>query len=151
MSSFTRSPTHAEVPSTTTAKLALALEDASDNGGSSLAHGDLLAVARESGERISHCYAASLLADVKLSEASPVQLVFCVGACQRWGALDCIDHAAERLHELTAKGRPHFDIRVRQCLERCEKAAVCEVRTPEGTQVLTETDASKLDGVLGIF
>jgi hypothetical protein len=130
------------------AKLALELEDAAVVRDGSLSHDDVISLASAIGEPVSHCYAASVLADVRINETHADKLVFCVGACQRWGALDCIDHSVKRLAERAAVGHPRFAIGVRQCLDRCDQAPVCEVLTSKGKQLITEADPSRLDAVL---
>lgn len=142
MPSPTRSPTHEDVPAATLAKLGLDLDEAVEaNGGAPLEHETIAELAGERGKPVSQYYAASVLAtDVELAKRHDVTLVFCAGVCQRWGALDCIDRAAERKE---AGGR--FDLAVRTCLDKCEHAAVCEVRTPDGTSVITQATPAKID------
>ncbi|HTJ44639.1 MAG TPA: hypothetical protein VL463_21185 [Kofleriaceae bacterium] len=142
MPSPTRSPTHEDVPPATLAKLGLDLDDASN--GDAIEHETIVELAAERGKPVSQYYAASVLAtDVAIAAHHVVTLVFCAGVCQRWGALDCIDRAAER-KEAGAK----IDIAVRQCLDKCEHAAVCEIRTPDGTTVLTQSSPAKIDAAL---
>ena len=98
-------------------------------------------LAEDRGRPVSHYYAgATLGADVEHEVKHPVQLVACVGKCQMYGALDVIDRVAE-FHEQ----QPRFDLVTRQCLDRCDEAAVCELRTPDGTVTLT---LAKPDGVV---
>jgi len=74
--------------------------------------------------------------------------VFCAGKCQSWGALDCIDRAAE-IWERRRDGKlPLFDIVSRQCLDRCANAAVFEIRTPDGTAVITMATPDKVEAAL---
>jgi hypothetical protein len=144
MPSPTRSPTHEDVPPATLAKLGLDLDEAFEAAGAPLEHDVLVELATDRGKPVSQYYAAAVLAtDVELAAHHDTALVFCAGVCQRWGALDCIDRAAERKE---AGGR--FDIAVRQCLDRCEHAAVCEIRTPDGTVVLTQATPAKVDEAL---
>lgn len=127
----TRSPTHREVEPARLAALGLEVEDLAD--GAPIGVAALRDLAQDRGRPVSHFYAgATLGADVELEVVHPVQLVACVGKCQSYGALDIIDAAAE-FHER----RPRFDLVTRQCLDRCDEAAVCELRTPDGTVTLT--------------
>jgi NADH:ubiquinone oxidoreductase subunit E len=150
MPSPTRSPTHEDVPPATLAKLGLDLDEALEEAGAdALPHDKLVELAGDRGKPVSQYYAASVLAtDVAVAPAHDVTLVFCAGVCQRWGALDCIDRAAERLEERTAKGQRGFDIAVRTCLDKCEHAPVCEIRTPDGTSVITQASPAKIDTAL---
>jgi hypothetical protein len=150
MPSPNRSPTHEDVAPAVLAKLALDLDEAvEENDGAPLAHATLVELAGDRGKPVSQYYAASVLAtDVEVAATHPVTLVFCAGVCQRWGALDCVDHAALRLEERAAAGRPGFDIAVRTCLDKCEHAPVCEVRTPDGTSTITQASAAKIDEAL---
>jgi hypothetical protein len=144
MPSPTRSPTHEDVPPATLAKLGLDLDDAAEAAGGPLEHEALVELAAERGKPVSQYYAAAVLAtDVELARHHELTLVFCAGTCQRWGALDCIDRAAERKEA----GAP-IDLAVRTCLDRCEHAAVCEVRTPDGTTIVTEATPAKIDAAI---
>ncbi len=144
MGSPTRSPTHDDVPPATLAKLGLELDEIFEETGAPVEHAAIVELATDRGKPVSHYYAAAVLAsDVELATRHDVALVFCAGVCQRWGALDCIDRAAEHV-ERGAK----LDIAVRQCLDRCEHAAVCEVRTRDGTSVITQASPAKIDEVL---
>ena len=79
----------------------------------------------------------------ELEVSHPIQLVVCAGKCQSWGALDVIDRAAEIWEKA-----PRFDLVTRQCLDRCDQAAVCELRTPDGTVVLTQATADTVAAAL---
>jgi hypothetical protein len=150
MPSPNRSPTHEDVPPAVLAKLALDLDEAVDeNGGAPLPHATLVDLAGDRGKPVSQYYAASVLAtDVEIAATHPVTMVFCAGVCQRWGALDCVDHAAARREERAAAGQPLFDIAVRTCLDKCEHAPVCELRTPDGTSTISQTTSAKIDEAL---
>jgi len=126
----TRSPTHREVEPARLAALGLEVEDLAD--GAPIGPGAIIELAQDRGRPVSHYYAgATLGADVELEVAHPVQLVVCAGKCQQWGSLDVIDRAAD-LWEKT----PRFDLLTRQCLDRCDEAAVCEIRSPDGNIVM---------------
>jgi hypothetical protein len=145
----TRAPTHEDLPPASLARLGLDLDEAHEQAGQPLDHASLVELAAERGKPVSHYYAAAALAaEVPLAAKHAVALVFCAGTCQRWGALDCIDQAALRLDQRIADGRAGFDIAVRPCLDRCEHAAVCEIRTPDGTSVLTRTTPAAIDEAL---
>jgi hypothetical protein len=149
MTSPLRTPTHQEISPARLAQLALDLDDAAEGAsGRPLEHETIALLAERQGIPVSHYYAAAPLTDVSLSQAQPAKIDFCVGACQRWGALECIDSAAARLAQLKAEGKPGFNIAVRQCLDKCERAAVCRITTQDGTCFLTETTAETLAATL---
>lgn len=128
----TRSPSHREVEPARLAALGLEVEDLAD--GAPIGPAALLELAQDRGRPVSHYYAgATLGADVEFEVSHPSQVIVCAGKCQQWGALDVIDRVAE-IWERT----PRFDLVTRQCLDRCDQAAVCEVRTPDGNVVLTQ-------------
>lgn len=127
----TRSPTHREVEPARLAALGLEVEELADGQPVSLEA--LLELARDRGRPVSHYFAgATLGADVEVAVSHPVQVVACVGKCQQWGALDVIDRVADEWEK-----SPRFDLSTRQCLDRCDQAAVCEIRGPDGNIVLT--------------
>jgi hypothetical protein len=138
----TRSPTHRDLEFSKLASLGLEVEEAAD--GAPVAPEVLLELARDRGRPVSHYYAAAALAaEVELAIAHPVQAVFCAGKCQSWGALALIDRAAELWER-----RRDFDLVARACLDRCAQAAVCEIRTPDGTAVLTQATPDQVEAAL---
>lgn len=137
-----RSPTHRELEAARLARLGLELEELAEDG--ALTPDRVLALAEEQGRDPSHYYAAVALATDLVLPTAPVTAVFCVGNCQAWGALDCVDRAAAAW-ERRGGG---FAIGVRSCLDRCHDAPVCEVRTPDGTAVLAPATPDAVDGAL---
>lgn len=125
-----RSPTHKEIDPARLARLGLDVEELAEGG--AITPDRVLALAGEQGKEPSQFYAALALATEIEQPAAPVTAVFCVGTCQQWGALDLVDRAAE-IWEQRGGG---FAIVARACLERCEHAPACEVRSPSGTVVL---------------
>jgi hypothetical protein len=143
----TRSPTHRDIEFNKLAPLGLEVEEAAD--GAPIGPAKLLEVAGDRGRPVSHYFAAAALAaDVEQVVGHPVQAVFCAGKCQSWGALDCIDRAAEIWEARRDKKLPLFDIVSRQCLDRCASAAVCEIRTPDGTAVIAMANPDKVAAAL---
>lgn len=126
-----RSTTHRDIDMHKLAGLGMEVEELAEGG--PLTPDRILALAEEQGKPPSHYYAAVALAtDLELPAAAPVTLTFCAGKCQSWGALDAIDRALAEWEKRPGK----FAISVRTCLDKCEDAAVCEVRTPGGTATL---------------
>lgn len=104
----------------------------------------LLRYAEEQGKPVSHYYAAVALATELELPSEPVTAVFCAGKCQSWGALDAIDEAAA----LWEKRGGGFAIGVRSCLDKCEDAAVCQLRTPSGTATLVRVKPDEVKAAL---
>lgn len=142
-----RSPTHRDVDMNRLAGLGMEVEELAEGG--PLTTDRLLRYAEEQGKPVSHYYAAIALATELELPSAPVTAVFCAGKCQSWGALDAIDEAAAQWE----KRGGGFAIGVRTCLDRCEDAAVCQLRTPAGTATLVRVrpeDVQKaLDEALG--
>src|SRR5215212_8771202 len=90
----TRSPTHADVELSRLASMGLELEDIAD--GETIALPALIELAEDRGRPASHYLAAIPLAtELKLAGTAPLTLKVCAGNCQRYGALDLLDHLAE--------------------------------------------------------
>jgi len=143
----TRSPTHRDIEFSKLASLTVEVEDAA--GGEPLTPDQMLDLAQDRGRPVSHYYAAAALgAEVELAVSHPVQAVFCAGKCQSWGALDNLDRAAELWERRRDAKLPLFDIVSRHCLDRCDQAAVCEIRTPDGTAVLTKATPAQVEAAL---
>ena len=135
MNTPNRSPTHRDLDPARLPGLGLELEELAEDGPVTPAR--VIALAEEQGKPVSHYYAAVALAtDLELPTA-PVTAVVCAGKCQSWGALDCLDAAAAAYDR-----HGGFAIAVRPCLDRCADAPVVELRTPDGTAVLTRTSGA---------
>lgn len=138
-----RSPTHRDVDMNRLAGLGMEVEELAEAG--PLTTDRLLRYAEEQGKPVSHYYAAVALAtECALPEDAPVTAVFCAGKCQSWGALDAID-AAALVWEKRGGG---FAITVRSCLDKCEDAAVCQLRTPSGTATLVRVKPDDVTAAL---
>jgi len=132
-----RAPTHTPLDTTRLMKLAGELEDAAEEGQLTAELIDELA--EDNGVDREHYYAALPLTDVELTapEGTP-SFVVCVGGCQGWGALPCIGALLDARDERIQSGGSTFAVRVKSCLDRCDKAAVVEVHTADGTAVIAE-------------
>lgn len=137
----TRSPTHRDIDPTRLASIGFEIEGAAEDV---LTPALLVELATDRGRPPSHYVAAAALAtELPFEVTKKVQAVFCAGKCQQWGALDCIDRAIELWQEKEA-----FDVVAKSCLDRCAHAAVCEIRTPDGTAVITEATPEKVEEAL---
>ncbi|MBA3462424.1 MAG: (2Fe-2S) ferredoxin domain-containing protein [Deltaproteobacteria bacterium] len=105
---------------------------------------DLVELAEDRGRPASHYLAAIPLAtELELASSSGVEVRVCAGNCQRYGALDLLDHLVER----SGKGRP-FGIRPVECLDHCDTGPACELHGEHGKLVLAPATASKIDEAL---
>jgi hypothetical protein len=137
----TRSPTHRDIEPSRLASIGFEIEEA---GEETLTPELLAGLAEDRGRPVSHYVAAAALAtELPFATSSKIQAVFCAGKCQQWGALDCIDHAME-----LRQTKGGFDVIAKSCLDRCANAAVCEIRTPDGTAVITEATPEKVEEAL---
>ena len=138
----TRSPTHEDVPPARLAAMGLELEDIAD--GDEVALPRLIELAEDRGRPASHYLAALPLAtELRLAADAAVTVRVCAGNCQRWGALDLLDHLAE-----TAAKTPAFGIAPVSCLDRCDLAPACEIHGAHGQLVVAPATRSALDEAL---
>ena len=139
----TRSPTHEEVDPTRLASMGLELEDIAD--GDAVPLPALVELAEDRGRPASHYIAAIPLAtELKLAGSAPVTIRVCAGNCQRYGALDLLDHLAERMLKDPSK----VAINPVTCLDRCDQAPACEAHSASGQLVLAPATTANLDEAL---
>jgi NADH:ubiquinone oxidoreductase subunit E len=139
----TRSPTHEDVPPGRLAAMGLELEDIAD--GDAVALPALIDLAEDRGRPASHYLAAVALAtELRVAPAAPVTVRVCAGTCQRWGALDLLDHLVGQL----AGAPPRFAIAPVSCLDRCDQAPACEIHGTHGQLVVAPATRAALDGAL---
>ena len=138
----TRSPTHTDVEPSRLASMGLELEEIAD--GDTVALPALIDLADDRGRPASHYLVAIPLA-TELRLAAPERLVVrvCAGTCQRYGALDLLDHLAPK-----AAARAGFSIAPVGCLDRCDQGPACEVHGDHGVLVLAPAKAAALDEAL---
>ncbi|MGE5180940.1 MAG: (2Fe-2S) ferredoxin domain-containing protein [Acidobacteriota bacterium] len=137
----TRSPTHADVEPSRLAAMGLELEDIAE--GDAVALPALVELAEDRGRPASHYLAAIPLAtELRLAGDAPVTVKVCAGTCQRYGALDLLDH-------LAAKPVATFQLAPVACLDRCDHAPACEVHGAHGQLVLAPATAAAVDEALG--
>jgi hypothetical protein len=134
----TRSPTHKEIDPARLARLGMVVEELAEGG--PITPDRVLELAAEQGKPPSHYYAGLALATDVEQAAAPTTAVFCVGTCQQWGALDCVDRAVEEWE----RRKGGFAIVAKSCLDRCEHAPACEIRSPSGTVTLAPATPAKV-------
>jgi NADH:ubiquinone oxidoreductase subunit E len=138
----TRSPTHADVEPSRLASMGLELEEIAD--GETVALPALIELAEDRGRPASHYLAAIPLAtELRLAAPSGLVVRVCAGTCQRYGALELLDHLAPR-----AAAGERFSIAPVGCLDRCDQAPACEVHGDHGQLVLAPATAASLDDAL---
>src|SRR5262249_51184209 len=108
----------------------------------------LVELAEDRGRPASHYLAAVALAtELRVAPTAPVTVRVCAGNCQRWGALDLLDHLAGQL--AGPAGRPAaFAIAPVSCLDRCDQAPACEIHGDHGQLVVAPATAAALDDAL---
>jgi NADH:ubiquinone oxidoreductase subunit E len=137
----TRSPTHEDVPIGRLSSMGLELEDIAD--GDEVALPALIELAEDRGRPASHYLAAVALAtELRVAPTGALTVRVCAGTCQRWGALDLLDHLATRA---VSSG---FSIAPVSCLDRCDLAPACEVRGDHGQLVIAPATTKAIDGAL---
>jgi len=140
----TRSPTHEDVPLARLSAMGLELEDIAD--GDAIALPALIELAEDRGRPASHYLAAVALAtELGVAPAAATTIRVCAGTCQRWGALDLLDHLAERW--IATKGT-RFSLAPVTCLDRCDQAPACEIHGAHGQLVLAPATKTTLDEAL---
>lgn len=138
----TRSPTHEDVPPGRLAAMGLEIEDIAD--GDEVALPALVALAEDRGRPVSHYLAAIPLAtELRLAGAAAITVRVCAGTCQRWGALELLDHLAER-----ATRSADLAIAPVSCLDRCDLAPACEIHGAHGQLVVAPATRTALDEAL---
>jgi hypothetical protein len=139
----TRSPTHEDIDLNRLSSMGLELEDIAVGDEVPLAA--LVELSEDRGRPASHYVAAIPLAtELRLgpsgpsgSSESPTQLKICAGNCQRWGALDLIDHVIGRVQLVPVT-----------CLDRCDQAPACELHGAHGVLVIAPASAKAVDEAL---
>jgi NADH:ubiquinone oxidoreductase subunit E len=131
----TRSPTHEDIDPSRLASMGLELEEIAE--GDEVPLPALIELAEDRGRPASHYIAAIPLAtELRLAGKAAVTVRICAGNCQRYGALDLLDHLVEK------KG---IAIAPVTCLDRCDHAPACEVHSASGQLVLAPATSANLD------
>lgn len=140
----TRSPTHEDLELRRLSSMGLELEELAEDD--AVALDALVELAEDRGRPASHYLAAIPLAtELRLASGdAPLEVKVCAGTCQRWGALDLLDHLVERSDRAHA-----FRITPVTCLDRCDQAPACEVHGAHGQLVLAPATSASLDEALG--
>jgi NADH:ubiquinone oxidoreductase subunit E len=141
----TRSPTHEDIELRRLASMGLELEELAD-GAETVELRALVELAEDRGRPASHYVAAiSLATELRLAGGgAPLTVKICAGTCQRYGALDLIDHLVDRATR-PADGAPRVAIAPVTCLDRCDLAPACELHGAHGQLVLAPATAAALD------
>ena len=145
-----RAPTHKPLELRRVMQLAPELEEAVEEGGHEVLTPELIEeLAADLGASEKHLFAAAaMMTDLKFDESDPVRFEICVGGCQSWGALSVL----EKLVQLRAKrieaGETSFGVVPRRCLDKCDRAAVVIVKTPDGTAGLSEATPEAVEAAV---
>ena len=137
----TRSPTHEDVPLGRLSSMGLEIEEIAD--GDEVTLPALIELAEDRGRPTSHYLAAIPLAtELRLAPPASITVKVCAGTCQRWGALDLLDHLAER------SASSGFAIAPVSCLDRCDHAPAVEIHGAHGQLVLAPASKAEIDDAL---
>ncbi|MGE0398389.1 MAG: hypothetical protein AB7T06_16915 [Kofleriaceae bacterium] len=125
------------------ASMGMELDEIADDGRVALPA--LVELAEDRGRPASHYIAAIPLASelALVTDSDKVRLRVCAGNCQRYGALDLLDHLVERS---LAKGG--FAIVPVECLDRCDHGPAIEIDGDHGKLVLAPATKKSLDEAL---
>lgn len=120
--------------------MGMELDEIADDG--KVALPALIELAEDRGRPASHYIAAIPLAsELQLvTDSDTVSLRVCAGNCQRYGALDLLDHLVERSQ---AKGG--FGIVPVECLDRCDHGPAIEIDGAHGKLVLAPATKAAID------
>ena len=121
--------------------MGLELEDIAEDGAVALPA--LVELAEDRGRPASHYLAAIPLAtELRVAPApgAKVTVRVCAGTCQRYGALDLLDHVVER-HAGAA-------LTPVSCLDRCDHAPAVELHGAHGVLVIAPATPGALDEAL---
>ena len=139
----TRSPTHADVELSRLAAMGLELEEIAEDDQVTLQA--LVELAEDRGRPPSHYLAAVPLAtELSVEAEAPLVVRVCAGTCQRYGALELLDHLVERIG-----AGARCSIAPVACLDRCDQAPACEVNGAHGQLVLAPATKASLDEAIG--
>lgn len=137
----TRSPTHEEIEIPRLSSMGLELEEIADGDEVSLPA--LVELAEDRGRPASHYLAAIPLAtELKVAGSAALDIRVCAGNCQRYGALDLLDHLAEH------GARDRFHITPVTCLDRCDQAPAVEIDGAHGKLVQAPATKASLDDAI---
>src|SRR5437764_11811988 len=119
----TRSPTHADIELSRLSSMGLEVEELAQDG--EVALPALAELAEDRGRPVSHYLAAAALQELRIAAppGAKVTARICAGTCQRWGALDLLDHLS---------GKPTVALAPVSCLDRCDLAPACELHGAHG-------------------
>ena len=135
----TRSATHQDLDYARLSSLGLDVEEIAK--GDEVALADLVTLAEERGKPVSHFLASIPLAtELRVKREGALVVKVCTGSCQKWGALDLLEH-------LVARWEKQHDISIApvSCLDRCDQAAACELHGAHGQLVIPAATAKSLD------
>ena len=119
--------------------MGLEIEEIAD--GDTVALPALIELAEDRGRPVSHYLAAIPLAtELRVAGSAPLTLKVCAGTCQRYGALDLLDHLAE-----LAMAGTKIALAPVTCLDRCDLAPACEIHGAHGQLVVAPATAATLD------
>ncbi len=125
------------------ASMGMELDEIADDG--KVALPALVELAEDRGRPASHYIAAIPLATelALVTDSDKVTLRVCAGNCQRYGALDILDHLVER-----SQATGGFALLPVECLDRCDHGPAIEVDGAHGKLVFAPATKKSVDEAL---
>ena len=106
-------------------------------------------VADDEGVPIALVFAgAALIPGLNHEQSSDVRFEVCIGQCQSWGALERLNQLVALRLEAQGDRKANFDVVPVECLDRCDKAPVMRVHTPEGVAALDRVEKVELNAAV---
>lgn len=135
-----RAPTHQPLDLRRLMQLAPELEEACEDAEHETLSPELIEeLAADLGASETHlCAAAAMMTDIPFDESDATRFEICVGGCQSWGALPVLQKLLTLRAQRREAGQPSFGVVPKRCLDKCDRAAVVIVKTPDGTAGISE-------------
>ncbi len=142
-----RAPTHPPLDLRRLMQLAPEIEEAfSDAGHEYLTPERVEELAADIGASEAQLYAAAvMMTGIPFDEGAPVRFEVCIGGCQSWGAVPVLEKLVQLRARRIEAGQLSFGLVPRRCLDKCDRAAVVMVRTPDGTAGLSEVTPAAVE------
>ena len=104
--------------------------------GQPLSHDQVEEIATENDLPVSSVFAAMMFDPVlRLTPETEAQITVCVGRCQSYGAIENLDKLLELRAARKTAGETYFDLKTRNCLDRCDQGPVMESKCTAGLSV----------------
>jgi len=104
--------------------------------GQPLSHDQVEALATEQGLPVSNVMAAMMFdPNLSITPETKAQITVCVGRCQSYGAIENLEKLLELRAARKAAGEPYFDLKTKNCMDRCDQGPVMESKCEAGLAI----------------